>query len=104
MTLLTYCITVWYGSCTVADRKRLQRVVKAAQKIIGCPLSSLLDIYTSHFLSRAKTITKDSSHPGFDLFDLLPSGRRYRCIRTKTNRFKNSFFPKALTTLNSHMH
>ncbi|KAK0143197.1 hypothetical protein N1851_018690 [Merluccius polli] len=100
-SLLTYCITVWYGSCTVADRERLQRVVKAAQKIIGCPLHSLMDIYTSCCLSRAKTITKDSSHPGFDL---LPSGRRYRCIRTKTNRFKNSFFPKAITTLNSNMH
>ncbi|KAK0138091.1 putative RNA-directed DNA polymerase from transposon BS [Merluccius polli] len=36
-SLLTYCITVWYGSCTVADRERLQRVVKAAQKIIGSP-------------------------------------------------------------------
>ncbi|KAK0155571.1 hypothetical protein N1851_002050 [Merluccius polli] len=77
-SLLTYCITVWYGSCTVTDRERLQRVVKVAQKIIGCPLHSLMDIYTSRCLSRAKTITKDSSHPGFDLLDLLPSGRRYR--------------------------
>ncbi|KAM6915860.1 molybdenum cofactor sulfurase [Xenentodon cancila] len=34
-SLLTYCITVWYGSCTVADGERLQRVVKVAQKIIG---------------------------------------------------------------------
>ena len=61
-SLLTYCITVWYGSCTAADRERLHRVVKAAQKIIGCPLPSLMDIYTSRCLSRATTITKDSSH------------------------------------------
>lgn len=103
-SLLTYCITVWYGSCTVADRERLQRVIRAAQKIIGCPLPSLMDIYTSRCLSRGKTIIKDSSHPGSDLFNLLPSGRRYRCIRTRTNRFKNSFFPKVITTLNLHMH
>ena len=102
-SLLTYCITIWYGSCTAADRAKLHRVVKAAQKIIGCPLPSLMDIYTSRCLNRAITITKDSSHPGFELFELLPSGRRYRCIRTKTNRFKNSFFPKAITSLNSHM-
>ena len=89
---------------SMADRERLQRVVKTAQRITGCPLPSLMDIYTSHCLSRAKTITKDSSHPDFDLFDLSPSVRRYRCIRTKTNRLKNSFFPKAITTLNSHMH
>ncbi|KAI2659609.1 putative RNA-directed DNA polymerase from transposon BS [Labeo rohita] len=76
-SLLTYCITVWYGSCTMADRERLQRVVKAAQKIIGCPLPSLLDIYTSRCLSRAENIIKHSSHPASDLFNLLPSGRRY---------------------------
>ena len=100
-SLLTYCITVWYGSCTAADRERLQRGVKAAQRIIGCPLPSLTDIYTSRCLSRATNIIKDSSHPGSDLFDLLPSGRRYRVIRSKTNRMKNSFSPKAITTLNS---
>ena len=57
--------------------------------------TSLMDIYTPRCLSRGKTIIKDSSHPGSDLFNLLPSGRRYRCIRTRTNRFKNSFFPKS---------
>uniref|UniRef100_A0A3P9JKF7 Reverse transcriptase domain-containing protein n=1 Tax=Oryzias latipes TaxID=8090 RepID=A0A3P9JKF7_ORYLA len=103
-SLLTYCITVWYGSCTMADRERLQRVVKAAQRIIGSPLPSLSDIYSSRCLGRAGKIIKDSSHPGSGLFDLLPSGRRYRCIRSRTNRLKNSFFPKAITILNSHMH
>jgi len=47
-SLLTYCITVWYTSCTEADRMRLQRVVKAAQRIIGCPLPSLMDIRRVH--------------------------------------------------------
>uniref|UniRef100_A0A669EXY2 Reverse transcriptase domain-containing protein n=1 Tax=Oreochromis niloticus TaxID=8128 RepID=A0A669EXY2_ORENI len=103
-SLLTYCITVWYGSCTKADRVRLQSVVKTAQKIIGCPLPSLMDIYSSRCLSRAANIIKDSSHPGFNMFSLLPSGKRYRCISTKPHRLKNSFFPKAITTLNSHMH
>uniref|UniRef100_A0A8C7X6T5 Reverse transcriptase domain-containing protein n=1 Tax=Oryzias sinensis TaxID=183150 RepID=A0A8C7X6T5_9TELE len=83
-SLQTYCITVWYGSCTMADRERLQRVDKAAQRIIGSPLPSLLAIYSSCCLSRAGKIIKDSFHPGCRLFDLLPSGRRYRCIRSRT--------------------
>ena len=29
-SVLTYAVTVWYSSCTEADRKRLQRVVKNA--------------------------------------------------------------------------
>lgn len=100
-SLLTYCITVWYGNCTVADRERLQRVVKAAQRIIGRPLPSLSDIYSARCLRRAQNICKDTYHPGAHLFDLLPSGRRYRCIRARTNRLNNSFFLKAIMALNS---
>lgn len=101
--LLTYCTTVWYD--TVTDTERLQRVVHAAQKTTGCPLPSTVDIYISHCLSTEKHIIEDRSHPGFELFDLLPSERRCRCSRTKTNRHKNSFyFPKAITILNLHIH
>ena len=89
---LTYCVSTWYGSCTKADRARLQRTVKAAQRIIGWPLPSLMDIYSTRCLSRAQNITKDSSHPGSQLFDLLPSGRRYRCIKATTNRLKTASF------------
>ena len=102
-SLLTYCVSTWYGSCTEADRVRFQRAVKAAQRIVGCPLSSLIDIYSNRCLSRARNITKDSSNPTSQLFELLPSGRRYRSFQARTNRLRNSFFLKAINTLNSHM-
>jgi hypothetical protein len=38
-SIWTGCITVWYGSAL--DRRRLQRVVKTAEKIIRTPLPSL---------------------------------------------------------------
>ena len=72
------------------------------QEIIGCPLPSLPDIHHCCCLSRARKITKDSSHPVFHLFDLLPSVRRYRSIHAKTNRLGDSFFPHAVTILNSN--
>ncbi len=80
-SVLTYCLTVWYGGCSGADKKALQRVIKNAQNIIGCPLPLLLDIANTRYLSRAKNIVKDFSHPGHHLFSLLPSGRRYRSIK-----------------------
>ena len=103
-SLLTYAVSVWHSSCTVADRKRLQRVTNTAQKIIGNPLPSLTDIYNSRCLNRAKSIIKDTTHPGSHLFKLLPSGRRYRSIPARTNRLRDSFFPKAVTILNSNLH
>ncbi|KAI3368350.1 hypothetical protein L3Q82_008055 [Scortum barcoo] len=85
-SILTSCITVWYGSCSAADRKALQRVVKAAQRIAGAPLPRIEDIYRKRCLKRAGKIIKDSSHPAHRLFTLLPSGKRYRSARTKTTR------------------
>ncbi len=34
---------------------------------------------------------KDHSHPGSHLFNLLPSGRCYRCIKSQTNRLPQSY-------------
>ncbi len=67
-SILTYCICVWFSSCTVAERKALQRVVNTAQKIIGCPLPSLEDRYSSYCLRKANNILRDPYHPGHTHF------------------------------------
>ncbi len=35
------------------------------------------------------------------LFELLPSGRRYRALSTRTTRHRNSFFPQAIHLMNT---
>ena len=99
-SILSGCITAWYGSCSAADRKALQRVVKTAERIIGGHLPSVQGIYNSRCLRKARNIVKDHSHPGYGLFTLLPSGRRYRSIRARTTRLTNSFYPQAVRLLN----
>ena len=100
-SILTYCICVWYASCALAQRKSLQRVINMAQKIIGCPLLTLEELHSSHCFKQAQNIIGDISHPGHSLSVLLPSGRRYRSIRTRTERFRNNFYPIAVTMLKS---
>uniref|UniRef100_A0A8C1PS38 Reverse transcriptase domain-containing protein n=1 Tax=Cyprinus carpio TaxID=7962 RepID=A0A8C1PS38_CYPCA len=100
-SILTSCITVWYGNCSVADRKVLQRVVKIAQRITGTPLTAIEDIQRKRCLRQARSILKESSHPEHRLFNLLPSRRRFRSLPTRTSRFRNSFFPTAVSLLNS---
>ncbi len=80
-SVLTSCITVWYGNCSAADRKTLQRTVNTAVKIICAPLPSTLDIFLARCFSKTNSIVKDPTHPSHSLFQLLPSGRRYRSIR-----------------------
>jgi len=75
-SVLTSCITVWYGNCSAADRKTLQRTVNTAAKIIGAPLPSILDIFLARCFNKATSIVKDHTHPSHSLFQLLPSGRQ----------------------------
>ena len=102
-SILTYCICLWYNSCTADQRKKLQRVIKTAQKIVGCPLPSLEDLHRSRSSRKTQNILMDSTHPGHSLFHLMPSGRRYRSISSGTSRFCNSFYPSAVVTLNAAM-
>ncbi len=100
-SVLTSCITVWYGNCSAAHRKTLQRTVNTAAKIIGAPLPSILDIFLARCSSKANSIVKDPTHPSHSLFQLLPSGRRYQSIRARYARLLNIFFPQAVRALNS---
>ncbi|KAI3374622.1 hypothetical protein L3Q82_021198, partial [Scortum barcoo] len=86
-SVLSSCIILWHGSCSAAEKKALQRVVKAAQRTVGRSLSTTTDIYTS------TPPDAGNGHEG-PLFVPLPSGRRLRSITS-------SFFLEAVRLLNS---
>ncbi|KAK3545948.1 hypothetical protein QTP70_016960, partial [Hemibagrus guttatus] len=46
-SVLCTSITVWFGSATKSDMRRLQRMVRTAERIIGTPLPTLQELYTS---------------------------------------------------------
>ncbi|KAK3571042.1 hypothetical protein QTP86_001294 [Hemibagrus guttatus] len=98
-SILSSCITAWFGNCTVSDRKTLQRIVRTAEKIIRVSLPSITDIYSTRCIRKANSIVDDPTHPSHTLFTLLPSGKRYGSIRALTTRLLNSFFPQAIRTL-----
>ena len=98
-SVLTFSISVWFGSITQKETLRLNRVVKTASRIIGRDLPSLEILYQQRLLGRATLISQDTSHPAHDLFEPLPSSRRFRSIKTRTNRFSTNFFPLAVQAL-----
>lgn len=81
--------------------KLLCGVANSAQKMINSSLPSLEDISTSRCRTRAMNITAGPTHPAHELFTLLPSGRRLRSLRARTTRLRCSFFPKAVSLMNS---
>ncbi|KAK3527713.1 hypothetical protein QTP86_000381 [Hemibagrus guttatus] len=78
-SVLSSCITAWFGNCTVLDRKTLQRIVKT-EKIIGVSLPSITDMYTTRCIRKANSIVDDPTHPSHTLFTLMPSGKRRPAI------------------------
>ncbi len=87
-SILTGCITAWFGNSTAGNRKALQRVVQTARHIVGDELPSLQDIYTRRCVRKARRIIKDSSHPSHRLLSLLPSRRHLRSIRSRLIRLQ----------------
>ena len=99
-SVLSFSITVWFGRASQDEIDQIESVVKNASKLIGLNMPSIRSLYLSRSLRISKCIVQDACHPANHLFELLPCGKRYRCIKTKTTRFNNSFYPQALRFLN----
>ena len=102
-SLIRYGITAWYGNLTVQLKNRLRSMHKTAMKIIGIKqYESIEELYNQSVITQAIKISSDSTHPLSSEYELLPSGRRFRMSKWKTNRFKLSFVPASIKLLNNH--
>ena len=99
-SILTFSITVWFCGTTEEDKKLLNRVMKYASKIIGTNVPNLEEIFTSRAIKKCVKIMLDKSHPSAEMFQPLKSGHRLRALKVKTNRSRNSFYPRAVMLLN----
>ena len=89
-SILSGCITAWYGNCTALNCKALHRVVQSAQRITRGKLPALHGTYSTRCHKKDKKIIKDNNHLNYCLFTPLPSRRRgqYRCIKAGTETEK----------------
>ena len=102
LSVLSYALVCWFGLVNEKERRRLNGIVRMCGKIAGRNQQSLEDIYTRRTLEKARKIINDQSHVLNTLFEVLPSGQRLRQIKCRTNRYRNSFIPQAITLLNKH--
>ena len=100
-SLLTYCSICYYPALSVKNRNRLLKISHVSAKIIGLPTPKLTEIIDHAILSKARAVATESDHPLSTFFHVLPSQRRYRCIKCKTCRYSRSFVPVAIRMLNA---
>ena len=94
---LTYC-SICFSLLSV---NMIFRICKTASKIICLPTQPVSQLTERAMVRNAHAVTNDSAHPLNTEVDLLQSQKRYRCPRTRKNRFKNSFVPQAISRLNT---
>ena len=99
--LLTYCSICYYPAVSVKNRNRLLKISHVSAKIIGLPTPKLSEIIDHAILKKAHAVATESDHPLSTFFHVLPSQRRYRCIKCKTCRYSRSFVPVAIRMLNA---
>ncbi|CDQ56617.1 unnamed protein product [Oncorhynchus mykiss] len=62
-----------------------------AQDITEAKLPDNQDLYNRQCQRKAQKIVRDSSHPSYRLFSLLPHGKRYRSTKSRTKRLYSLF-------------
>ena len=99
--LITYCSICYYPALSVKNRNRLLKISHVSAKIIGLPTPMPSEIIDHAILKKARAVATESDHPLSTFFHVLPSRRRYRCIKCKTSRYSRSFVPVAIRMLNA---
>ena len=93
-SILTFNLLCWFGNLSVQNKNKLYKIVNIARKIIGSDsVTPISFIYEQQIVRKVNQIVSDSSHTLHYEFEFLPSGRRFRMPKTRTNRFRHSFVP-----------
>ncbi len=88
---------MWYSNSLNQDSKRLS-TERRALSWAHLRVCSLLS--AGHLPQMLQKSSKNSNHPDKRVFNLLPSGKRFRSMMAKTERLRRSFFPQATRLLN----
>lgn len=75
------------------------------KNLLATDLLWLYDIFITRCIRKAQSLIKGTSHPAHTLVSLLPSGKRYWSIKSRTTHFRFRFFPQVVRIMNStHTH
>ncbi|KAI3363597.1 hypothetical protein L3Q82_001229 [Scortum barcoo] len=99
-SVVSYAAVVcWGGGCSERDKKRLNRLIKRASSVCGCPLDSIEVMGERRALAKLSTIMDNTSHPLHQTVGALSSSfsNRLRHPRCRKERFRSSVAHPKLT-------
>ncbi|KAI3352301.1 hypothetical protein L3Q82_005275 [Scortum barcoo] len=80
-SVVSYAVVYWGVGCSERDKKRLNRLIKRASSVCGCPLDSIEVMGERRALAKLSTIMDNTSHPLHQTVGALSSSfsNRLRC-------------------------
>ncbi|TWW54508.1 putative RNA-directed DNA polymerase from transposon BS [Takifugu flavidus] len=99
-----YGIVCWSSSITDRDRKRMDRLVRRASSVLGCPLDSVEVVGNGRMMAKLSSMLNNTSHPLQDTLTALGSSFSERLLhpRCVKERYRRSFLPAAVRLHNKH--
>ena len=102
-SVVSYAVVSWVGGCSECDKNRLNRLIKRASSVCGCPLDPIEVVGERRVLAKLSSIMDNTSHPLHLTVRALSSSFRDRLIhpKCKKERFHRSFIPSAVRLYNA---
>jgi len=93
-------VVFWSSSMAAADKKRLNKLLKKASSVLGCPLDTVGD---GRMMAKLSSLMNHASHPMLDTLAALLSSFSHRLIPPRCLRERNhkSFLPAAVRLHNT---
>ena len=100
-SVLSFCISSWFGSCLEGDKGKLSKIIKCGKKLGCVNVKHLDELYEDAVRAKLNKILSNDNHPLFSCFQLLPSGIRMNVPYSRTNRLRDAFVAKAIKFYNN---
>ena len=99
-----YGSVCWGGNISIRDRELIEKVIRKTEKVTGGQHDSFDTLYHRRLADKTSRILSDDSHPIWAEFNERHSDRsgRLRVPTTRTQRYKDSFLPRAVIAYNKN--
>ncbi len=104
-SVLSFAVVCWGSSMKVADRNKLDKLIRRAGSVLGMELDPVHVVAERRMLSKFDSILDNPSHPLHNVLVDQRSTFSQRMITAKcsTERFRRSFIPVAIRLYNSSL-
>ena len=96
-SIMCFCMTAWGGNNRENEKRRVNRCLKSASKMLRCDTyESFDDVFENLCKKKLDNILKENTHPLYPKIKRSVRSGRILHLSARTQRYFNSFLPTAI--------